>query len=594
MRSGFKVALALTIFLCAQSISAQAEDLTRQAGAMEPAKVTMQFQGMDIVEILKLLAEQAGFNLVAGQSVSGKVTLFVKDVDPWEAFEVILAANDLAYEKRGTILSIMTQREYELLHGYPYQDRRIIQSVVPRYAKAADLSRSLTQVKSNIGRIIADEATNTLILMDTPDLIRKMQELIKEMDQPLQTRVFSFNYGLVKTLTPLFQEIITKGVGKISMDERTNQLVVTDTPDKLEQMAVMAKTFDKRSPEVLIDAKILQVALTDQYQYGIDWELLINEKLDFKSAGALNLSSGGALKLGKSTPAGSGDYKFVIEALRTFGDTKVLSEPRILVTNNQEAKILVGSKEPYITTQVSQSGTGTAVTAEQVSFIDVGVKLYVTPTISSEGFISMKIRPEVSSKTGTLITSQKNEIPIVETAEAETVLSVEDQGTVILGGLIRDETSRSEGKTPILGDLPIVKHLFRFRRDSSKKTELLVLLTPRIVTGRRGEPVSSPREKQVESGVDYYSLLVNLIQAVSRTQALAGGEEGTVVVEFTLNPKGWLEGRPRIISSEEKTLEPLAERAVLIASPYPPFPPEAGDESRTFKIPLTYRPSEPL
>ena len=131
------------------------------AGAAEPGnpsgkKVTLQFQGMEIVEVLKILAEEAGFNVVAGRDVSGRVTLFVKEVDPWEVLEVILRANDLAYERQGQILSILTRREYETLYGSPFQDRRVFRSVVVRYTKAADLSRALAQVKSNIGRVIAD------------------------------------------------------------------------------------------------------------------------------------------------------------------------------------------------------------------------------------------------------------------------------------------------------------------------------------------------------------------------------------------------------------------------------------------------------
>ncbi|MBI3615870.1 MAG: hypothetical protein HY211_05065 [Candidatus Omnitrophica bacterium] len=448
-------------------------------------KLTLQFQGVDIMEVLKLLAEQAGFNIVAGQSVNGRVTLFVKDVDPWEAFEVILASNDLAYERKGQILTVMTQRDYELLHGRPYQDRRMVKSLTPHYAKAEDLSRALTQVKSNIGRVISDQATNTLILMDTPPVVEEMLKLAQEMDQPLETRIFSLSYGTVKAVTPVLQEAMTKGMGKVSVDERTNQIVVTDYPFKLEALASMVKAFDERATEVLIDAKIIQVTLSDKFQLGIDWAALARENITLKGMGALNLTSGGSIKVANAALNQGGDYKVLIEALRSYGKSKILSEPRLTVINNQEAKILVGSKEPYVTTQISQAGTGTAVTAEQVNFIDVGVKLFVTPTIARDNFITMRIRPEVSSKTGTLTTAQKNEIPIVETAQAETVILVEDGSTVILGGLIRDEDSIDQQRIPLLGDIPVLGALFRSTKDTKKRSELVVFLTPHIITGER-------------------------------------------------------------------------------------------------------------
>ncbi len=259
MKFGSSLLAFLLLVSFSGGLRAEEERLLAQASA--PGKVTLQFQGMDIVEVLKILAEQAGFDLVAGKNVSGRATLFLKEVDPWEALEVVLAANELAYEKRGEILTIMTQRDYELLHGQPFQDRRVLKSFMPRYAKAADLSRALAQIKSNIGRVVADEATNTLILMDTPDLVEQMFQLSQQMDQPVESRVFSLNNAPVKGLVPSIQETLTKGVGRLSVDERSNQLVVTDTPARLKDIAQIIQAFDERSTEVLIDAKILQVIL---------------------------------------------------------------------------------------------------------------------------------------------------------------------------------------------------------------------------------------------------------------------------------------------------------------------------------------------
>ena len=268
--SSLRTLLVLGFLSFTPSPFGYAEERVAQAIVPEQKKITLQFQGMDIMEVLKLLAEQAGFNLVAGRNVSGKVTLFVKEVDPWEALEVVLAANELAYERRGHILTIITQRDYEVLYGQPYQDRRVVKSIKPRFAKAADLSRSLVQVKSNIGRIIADEATNTLILMDTPTLVQQMDQLVQEMDRPLKTQFFPLNYGAVKTLTPILQEAVTKGVGKFAVDERTNQVTITDYPEKLEELANMIEAFDERSSQVFIDAEIVQITLSDKFQLGID------------------------------------------------------------------------------------------------------------------------------------------------------------------------------------------------------------------------------------------------------------------------------------------------------------------------------------
>ena len=526
---------------------------------------------------------------MAGKNVSGRVNLFVKEVDPWEVLEVILRANDLAYERQGQILSIVTRQEYEALYGMPFQDRRVLRSVAPRYSKAGDLSRALAQIKSNVGRVIADETTNTLILMDSPDLVEQMEKLIRQMDQPLETRVFSLNYSSVKILGPVLQEVVTKNLGRLLLDERTNRIAVTDTPDNLERIAQVLEAFDARSTQVLIDAKILQISLSDKFQLGIDWEALVRENITIKGPNALNLTSGGSLKIAKAALSHAGDYKTLIEALRTFGSTRILSEPRIMAVNNQEAKILVGAKEPYVTTQISQTGTGTAVTAETVNFIDVGVKLYVTPTIARDGFIQMKIRPEISSKTGVLTTSQKNEVPIVESTEAETVLMVEDGGMVILGGLIKDEHSLDQQRIPLLGDIPILGIPFRSTKKTVKRTELVVFLTPRIVTGGRGERPAGPEAVSAErSEMDYETLVADKIRDVVRLQTLLEKGEGAVTVQFTVASDGRIQGSPTVLRTDGKSLGSLAQQAVFAASPFPSFTGKSAKELRTFRVSLNY------
>jgi type IV pilus assembly protein PilQ len=484
------VRIALTGVLSFGMVSGAGSLAAQPARAAErtpdPSAVTLQFQGIDVVEVLKILAEQAGFNLVAGRNVSGKVTLFVKDVDPWEALEVILVANELAYNRRGKILTIMTRRDYEALYGEPFQDARILKSLTPQHVKVADLSRALSQIKTNIGRVIADESTNTLILMDNADTVKAMLKLAQDMDRPVETQIFSLNYGTVKDLTPLLEKTLTRGMGAMVADERTNKVVVTDYPERLAAVTRMVEAFDERTTQVLIEAKIFQVTLGDEFQLGINWELLARRNVTVQGLGALGLTQGLSLEVAKAALDSPGDYQFAIEALRTFGDTEIISEPRVLVANNQEAKFLVATRDPYITTSQSQSDN-TVVTSESVSFIDVGVELFVTPTIAKDGFIQMKVAPKVSSKTGELLTSEGNKVPIVETAEAETILLLEDGGTVILGGLIQDTKAVVHKRIPFLGDIPLVGYLFRSSDEETEKTETVVFLTARTVSGYRGE-----------------------------------------------------------------------------------------------------------
>ena len=447
--------------------------------------VTLDIKGMDIIDVLKLLANQGNINIVTGKNVTGRVSMFLKDVDVWDAFEIIIAANGLAYEKKGGIINVMSDRDYELIYGDKFTDKKILSTKKIKYASAKDLSVALNQIKSAIGRVIVDESSNTLILLDVPERISVMDKIIEDTDLPieLETKVFSLNYAESDKLKEQFQEVLTKNLGIIKTDARTNKIVVTDTPDKIVRIEEIINAFDEKTRQVLIEAKIIQVSLSDAYKMGIDWKYVFGKEANwttFNINRALD-TSGSQIILGSATPVSAGDLRVIIDALKTFGDVKTLSTPRITATNGQEAKILVGSKEVYVESTIVQ-GSSSTTTSDSVKFVDVGVKLYVTPVINKDNFITMKIRPEVSSASRFYTTGGRN-VPIVETSEAETSVLVKDGVSIIMGGLMKNQNNKSVSKLPILGDIPLLGLLFRRTEDSVTKTELVIFLTPHIISG---------------------------------------------------------------------------------------------------------------
>jgi type II secretory pathway component GspD/PulD (secretin) len=169
--------------------------------------------------------------------------------------------------------------------------------------------------------------------------------------------------------------------------------------------------------------------------------------------------------------------------LRTIGETKILSNPKIACVSDQEARILVGQKQAYVTTTTTTSSGGGSTVAENVTFIDVGIQLAVTPVVNEDGFVTMKIKPEVSSVADSLETPSGNTIPIVDTSTAETTVMVRDGVSILIGGLRRDEKIEDRKKVPILGDIPILGAPFNSFTESTVHTELLILITPHIVYG---------------------------------------------------------------------------------------------------------------
>jgi type II secretory pathway component GspD/PulD (secretin) len=176
------------------------------------------------------------------------------------------------------------------------------------------------------------------------------------------------------------------------------------------------------------------------------------------------------------------DFDVMLKFLQTLGKTKILSNPTLTVINNQEAKIHVGERRAYVTTTIT-AGASTTTTAENVTFVDIGIQLSVTPLINDEGYVTMKVKPEISSVVGNITTSSNNLIPIIDTSTAETTIIAKDGATIILGGLGREEKTESSEQVPFLGKIPVLGFFFRSKTQSAERTELLIMLTPIICEG---------------------------------------------------------------------------------------------------------------
>jgi type II secretory pathway component GspD/PulD (secretin) len=589
-------------------------------------KISLDFKNMDIIDALKMIATRADLNIVVGKNVSGRVTLFLKDVSAWDAFEIILLANDLAYETKGNIINIMTQRDYELIYGARFSDKKEVRIVQLKYARAADASRALNQIKTNLGRIVVDEGSNTIALIDSPDKVTEMLEFIKKTDLPLKTKVYNLNYAQVEKMGPKIQEVTTKNVGVVRIDERTNKLVVTDYPEKIAEIDEIIRAFDEKTPQVLIDAQIIELRPSDKLEVGVNIDYWIRKYFQVQTALPINANSTIFLGTHSTTVNQTGEYKAIIDVLRTIGDTKILSSPRIVALNNQEAKIHVGTKDAYITSTTTQSGTGPAITSQAVNLVDTGIQLSVTPTINQDNFITMKIKPELSSSTRTRITSQNEitEIPIVTTSEAETTVTLKDGVTLIIGGLRKDERTKTTKKIPILGDIPFLGNLFGSTSDETRKTEIVILLTPHIISGEssftdfseikpkdgavaklsKGNIViektgaaatagSDTKEKTKDKKAaffDYYNIITQKIAsvAIANRNLLDEGKTGGVKISFTVAKNGFLTQEPSVISSDDPGLIPVAIKTINAASPFPPFPEALDEDKLTFKVDLAF------
>lgn len=512
----------------AESVDASREDLevaalpssAADAGPLHGMEemVSLDLRSTEASDALKYLANKGGLNIAISKNVTGRVNLLLTDVPIRDVFDLVLRSNELAYDRQGDVYNIMTEEEYRKLYGRRFADLRQVKTFRLQYAIPQQAFNLLDTLKSEVGRLILDEDSGTVMVMDISENVRQMDEALSVLERGGSTRVIDLRYAKAKDLEEqLKDQLEVNKLGFVKADERSNQLIIKTFPDRMVEMEQLIAALDRKTREVLIDAKIVKVSLTNDVDAGINWDAVFtNLKFhgleqsgqggfgDFRNTTsgtapsevpalnklrlpAIDIPHGGggnAIKPGNllfGTIARDG-YE-LLRYLQTLGETKIISNPRLLVTENQEAKIHVGTREAYVTSTTT-TGQSTSTTAEDVQFIDVGIQLTVTPTINRDGFVKMKIKPEVSSVVRTLTTNSDNEIPIVDTSKAETDILVADGTTVIIGGLRKNEKKVSNEQVPYLGRIPVVGRLLFNKTDRDDElSELVVFITPHITDG---------------------------------------------------------------------------------------------------------------
>jgi type II secretory pathway component GspD/PulD (secretin) len=289
-------------------------------------------------------------------------------------------------------------------------------------------------------------------------------------DSITRVRSYELQYVDVDEIQALLEPYLSE-YGEITTFKDRNLFLVEDTPAFLRRIDVIVDKLDLAPVQILIEAKILEITLTDEDSYGLDWIKFFDSRGgsgDFGTQGLANPSSAG-LFLDYATP----DFSAVLSALTSQGRVRTLSTPKLLAIEGQESSVIIGDRRGYsVTTTINQ------VTTESIEFLESGVILRVTPSVDRDGQIMMDIHPEVSTGVIDPLTG----IPSQATTEVETHMIVPDGQTIFVGGLIKHRVDESRQGVPIISSVPLVGGLFSNRQQIQTNTETVVLITPTVIT----------------------------------------------------------------------------------------------------------------
>jgi len=447
--------------------------------------ISLDLRGIDITEFFKVLSKNLDINIIPSKNVTGRINLFLNNITYEEAFDVVILSQGLAYEEKSEgIMMVMTEAEYKELYGEDFNDKRDFVTVKLESAQPKLVFNALSNLSSTVGKIIVDEATGTILLIDTPEKLELMVAVIRDLDTPVMTEIFELQYAKATDVKANITSLVTDGAGSVLTDERSNTVIVSDLPGNMKKVKQAIILLDQETKQIFLEVEILEITLEDQLQSGVDWDqIMSNNFYDWLLAGSFQTALGATLVGTFTSSSGLGvDMEF----LNTLANTRILSRPRLAVTNNEEATLLVGTREAYVTGTTSQSGDST-ITSDTVEFVDVGVKLTVVPTINRDRFITMKIKPEISSVARTLTTGDadapRSQIPIVTTSETETTVKVKDGATIMIAGLRQNSDAMDMDGLPYMSRIPFMDFFFTRRDHDKDQTEIIIFITPYIIRG---------------------------------------------------------------------------------------------------------------
>ncbi|MBF0521480.1 MAG: type IV pilus secretin PilQ [Candidatus Omnitrophica bacterium] len=403
--------------------------------------VSLDFQDANIRNVLEILALKSGVNIVASPEVKGTITLRLNDV-PWQdALDVILQTYGYAFEKKGNVIVVSTVTELkkrrEDTQTLSEQEAVVTKTFTLNFAKAAKVVESIGKMKSTHGNI--------------------------------------------------------------DFDERTNTVIITDAVSKVDLMGSVIRKLDSTTPQVSIEAKIVETTFTDAENFGIDWAAQITAGgakrpivFPFGKRGDadLSLTAPNAFP-GTDTTTTAANTQFsygtldftklqaVFQMLKTKSDTNILSNPRIVTLDNQTATIKVG--EQYPIPQYTYNEQQATLQISGWEYKDVGIIFDVTPHVNDAGFVTLDVEPKITAIT-TFVTVENTSVPRLSNESAKTSVVIKEGETLVIGGLLKNQTTDTKKKVPLLGDIPIVGLAFQKKEKSVTKTDLLIFITPHIVT----------------------------------------------------------------------------------------------------------------
>jgi type IV pilus assembly protein PilQ len=434
-------------------------------------KITLDFQDADIISVLRIISEVSGLNIVAGDDVTGKITIKLANV-PWDqALDIILRTKKLAIEKEGNIIrvapiqTLTTERQQELARQQiGVQLEPLVMALIPvSYADANDLLNQIRPVLTNRGVANVDKRTNIIVLQDIEKSVKKVKQLVASLDS--QTPQVLIQTRIVEATTDFTREMGIKWGGRYSADAAHGNPTGLMFPNSVRVSGadVTGQTFGTQAATQGLGTTQSGGAIPN----------IPNANYLVNLPAPIGLGSGGGMGITLGSINDTFALDLQLSALESRGEGRVISRPEVTTLDNKQASITQGVSIPF---QIRQQGE------TSLSFIEANLNMTVTPHVTADESIIMKIEIAKNAPNTSIPTSTGD--PAIDKKEAVTEVLVRNGETSVIGGIFSEEETRTELGVPWFSRIPVLGIFFRDRKQIKKRSELLIFITPRIVRDR--------------------------------------------------------------------------------------------------------------
>jgi len=439
-------------------------------GRGEEKLFSFDFRDAEVKDALLALAKVAGVNMVVDDSVTGTISVSFENLTFDQALGYIITMRGLGQIKLGN--NIVVAKRNILEENFGLLETRRFEL---KYIDLDKAKETLGLVVQGEGRIITDQSSRAIIVKGRQEELNQVEEMLKEIDCPLEVKTFYLSNNLYREEEDLeniknLLKIVVPEEERLGFDAGQKAIVVKGTPEEIEAASRLLNNLDRKRPQIMVDVKLVEIDRQKVKDLGFTWEV----------GGVTGAIAFGELSLG-GTMERQDLVEVTLNALTRENKAHLVGNPRILTLSGEKATITVGDRVPYRNIQgVDEAGH---VIPGGVEFLDVGVKLEVTPLLTEDQMILVEVKPEVSSSSEReyYLAGQRYTDPQVKTRLAETTARLKSGETLVIGGLIRSEDIENITRIPILGEIPLIGELFVLHNKTHEETELIIFITPHII-----------------------------------------------------------------------------------------------------------------